>query len=95
MKDLMCCGQAARFVNNGPRLQWHFCDVCKKEVVEKFPETKASYRGSPYQNTFHSGLGQIVYLRSHDWNNSTDYCANCQMTKHEALKQFSTHCLKK
>lgn len=29
-----CCGTAARWIDNGPRLQYWLCDECKKEVTE-------------------------------------------------------------
>lgn len=31
----MCCGQEARYINNGFNLQYWYCDECKKEVQEK------------------------------------------------------------
>lgn len=31
---MKCCGIDSRFVDNGPRLQYYFCDECRKEVNE-------------------------------------------------------------
>jgi hypothetical protein len=37
-----CCEESSRWVNNGPTLQYYYCDVCKKEV-------------EPVQNTINDG----------------------------------------
>lgn len=32
-----CCGLESRWINNGPALQYFFCDECKKEVSSAVP----------------------------------------------------------
>lgn len=37
MTNPICCGQEARFVNNGRSLQYFYCEECKKEVEHPDP----------------------------------------------------------
>ncbi len=33
MSNPVCCGQPSTWIDQGPRLQYHFCKICKKEVT--------------------------------------------------------------
>ena len=70
-----CCDKEARWVDNGPRLQYYYCDVCRKEVmpvqaVELIPidDVELDY---PYS------LMLGVPMPAHDFDMRTGCCAWC------------------
>jgi hypothetical protein len=54
----MCCGQPAKWVHFNHRMEYWFCEKCKKEVQEK----KAPETSDDDNNIWYSGLSGHSYL---------------------------------
>lgn len=85
MTNPICCGQEARFVNNGRSLQYFYCEECKKEVEHPDPLLYVQSLSDEDADEFFKKLQQTNLIEP-----PTDFhpISNFQQIREEIQKQM-------